>query len=188
MSEQNQECDPYAPIDAWLSYIEKSLDSIKAGIDGVKNGVEGAKNAVVYLKQVKESGYSKPQSVSLSSEQEDTFVVTKPVEASESKKEECFYFQGVAKGTFSKPSPEPEEYSLYRFVKTDGGKALVYVENNPNAVKKFKNNPDAQESACEQENQCPDNPKGIQTLEPGEAVFDGNNKWTITSKVKIRYI
>jgi len=180
MSEKNQILEYLKVFPQWIEhfvlYVNKFAET-----------VEKLENIINRLEQIKESECSNPHLVSLSSEQEDTFVVTKPVEVSEPQKEECFYFLGVAKGTFSKPSTEPEEYSLYRFVKITADKAQVFVENTPNAVRSFRNDPDAQETACESENQCPNNPKGITTVDPGEAVFDGT-KWTITTKVKIRYV
>jgi hypothetical protein len=109
-------------------------------------------------------------------------------EVSGVKKEDCFYFAGVTNGTFSKPSLESEEYSLYRFVKIDENKCHVYVENTLNAARKFANNTDAQESACEQLNQCPENPSGIKTIAPGEAIALEGNKWRIVTKVKIEYL
>jgi len=111
-----------------------------------------------------------------------------PPQNLETKKENCLYFAGVVKGTFPKPSLEPEEYSLYRFEKIDESKARVYViENNSNVARKFANNTDSHESTCEYLNQCPENPSSIETVECGEAVFDGN-KWSIKTKVKIRYL
>jgi hypothetical protein len=110
-------------------------------------------------------------------------------EVSGIKKENCLYFAGVATGTFSKPSSELEENSLYRFEKIDESKACVYViENNQNVARKFANNMDSHETACEYSNQCPENPSGIKTIEPGEAVLTDNNKWKITTKVKVEYL
>jgi len=177
MSEQNQ---IYEYFNGWLGYFIENVNKFAEAVGKLES-------IVSRLEQTKESGCSSPCSVSVFNEQENTSVPLESIEIQIPKKEDCFYFLGVAKGTFSKPSMEPEEYSLYRFVRTAADKAQVFVEDSPNALRSFRNNPDAQETACEQENQCPSNPKGIKTVEPGEAVFDGN-KWTIKTKVKIRYI
>jgi len=110
-------------------------------------------------------------------------------EGSGVKKENFLYFAGVATGVFSKPSLDLEENSLYRFEKIDESKACVYViENNSSVARKFANNTDSHETACEYSNQCPENPSGVKTIEPGEAVLVDNNKWRITSKVKVEYL
>jgi len=109
-------------------------------------------------------------------------------EAPEEKKEDCFYFLSVAGTTFSKPSKEREDYSIYRFVKTaEENKFLVYIENTPQAVQKFAGNPKTHENACDSENLCPSNPSGIETVEPGVAFFDGS-KYNLKTRVKIKYL
>jgi hypothetical protein len=101
----------------------------------------------------------------------------------------CLYFAGVATGIFLKPSLELEENSLYRFEKIDNDKARVYViENNPSVARKFASNTDSHATACEQLNQCPENPSSIKTVEPGEAILVENNKWKIVTKVKVEYL
>jgi len=110
-------------------------------------------------------------------------------QSSETEKDDYFYFAGVANGQFSKPSPSLEENSLYRFKKIDKDKASVYViENSLFAAQKFANSPDSHETACEYLNQCPENFSGVKTIEPGEAVLIDNNKWKISTKVKIEYL
>jgi hypothetical protein len=104
------------------------------------------------------------------------------------KKEDCFYFAGVSNGSFSGPSTEPSDKSLYRFVKIDENKARVYVVNSPTAIVRIKNSPDSHEAACEIEKQSPDKPFGIETIEPGEADYDGNGTWTIRIRVKIKFL
>jgi len=110
--------------------------------------------------------------------------------ASETKKAECFYFASVtADGTFSTPSLEQKEYSIYCFEKINENKARVYViENNPSVAKRFANNTDTHESACKPLNPCPKNPTGIKTTKPGEAVLVDSDKWSIKTKVEIEYL
>jgi TolA-binding protein len=110
--------------------------------------------------------------------------------ASETKKAEYIYFASVtADGTFSTPSSEQKEYSIYCFEKNDEKKARVYViENNPSVAKRFANNTDTHESACKPLNPCPKNPTGIKTTKPGEAVLVDNDKWSIKTKVEIEYL
>jgi len=117
----------------------------------------------------------------------DTSVQSQNSEVPEVKKEDCFYCLGVTQGIFSKQTQAPEEFSIYRFVKVDENKASVYIENNPNAVKKFFSNTKAQETACEPQNSCPSILTSIETVEPGVASFDGK-EWSIKTKIKIKYV
>ena len=111
-------------------------------------------------------------------------------QVSEANKMECFYFASVTvDGTFSTPSSEQKEYSIYRFEKINENKARVYViENNPSVAKRFANNTDTHESACKPLNPCPKNPIGIKTTKPGEAVLVDSDKWSIETKVEIEYL
>lgn len=139
------------------------------------------------FEQPKEIVSANPHPISPCNEQRDHLMTEPQFDVAELPKEDCLYFLGVAKGTFTRPTKEPEECSLYKFVKTAENTARVYVVDNPNVVRKFKSNPDAQETACEQVNQCPEKPRGIETVEPGEAFLDGT-KWVIKTKVKISYL
>lgn len=113
----------------------------------------------------------------------------KHVQSTADDKKECLYFANGADGVFLKSSGSPEfldRVSLYCFEKINEAEAFVFVVDKLSVVRKFSSNPDALESFCEQLNVCGDNHRGIETVERGKAVLEGD-KWRITTKVKIRY-
>jgi TolA-binding protein len=105
-------------------------------------------------------------------------------------KENCLYFANGAKGVFLQKNGTPEfqdRVSVYCFKKINENEGSVSVVNKTSVVNKFRSNPDALDGICEQLNQCDDNTKGIETIESGKAVVEGD-VWRIKTVVKIRYI
>jgi hypothetical protein len=139
-----------------------------------------------------ESGAQTNQISELSDDNTQLFEVDKQasVQNVSEVKENCIYFANGVKGDFLRSSSTmefKEGKSLYRFKKTNENEALVSVVNESSVVKKFRSNPDALDGICEQLNQCDENTKAIETVEPGKAVLDGD-KWRIKTVVKIKYI
>jgi len=105
---------------------------------------------------------------------------------------EIFYFGPVADGFFENryaTKTFEENLSLYCFEMNPGStQALFYVvENKPDVLLVFLNNPEAQNSACEGKY----NPKAkrLENIkgEEGLAVLEGD-KWRVKKKVQVRYI
>jgi len=102
-----------------------------------------------------------------------------------------FFFSNPI-GNIFKVSKKTETFiegkSLYRFEKVAGkNSANVFVENMPSVVKRFIDSPEVQMGVCESIWSYNKNAIGIETIEPGEAILDGD-KWIVEKKVKIRYI
>jgi hypothetical protein len=105
-------------------------------------------------------------------------------------KENCLYFANGVKGVFEQSNGTSEfqdRVSLYCFKKIKENEALVSVVNKLSVVNKFQSNPDALDNVCEQLNQYDEDKKGVETVEQGKAVLDGD-KWRIKTVVKIKYI
>ncbi len=105
-------------------------------------------------------------------------------------KRDIFYLPSPTGNSFnaSKASLNFEEtVSLYRFEKIPGeNKAIVFVENKPSVVQRFTGSPESQDGVCEEVSGFNQNASDIETIEPGEAVLEGE-KWRMVKKVRISY-
>jgi len=106
---------------------------------------------------------------------------------------DIFYLGSVVKGFFAQEyatKEYEEDSSLYRFEKNpDESKALFYVvEDKPDVLRRFVNNPEAQCSAVEEvhEYRHNENAKSLKNAQAGEAVLEGE-KWRVVRKVQVKY-
>jgi len=156
-----------------IGTIRKAAVEFSRSFTDLAKIIENLENRIIVL----ESGTSKSheqQSVQNTSEAE----------------ENCLYFANGVKGVFLQAngtSEFQEKKSFYCFKKINENEALVSVVNELAVVNKFRQNLDALDGICEQLNQCDENTRGVETVEPGKAVAEGD-KWLIKTAVKIRYI
>jgi len=106
---------------------------------------------------------------------------------------DVFYLGSVVKGFFAQEyatKEYEEDSSLYRFERNpDESKALFYVvEDKPDVLRRFVNNPEAQCSAVEEvhEYRHNENAKSLKNAQAGEAVLEGE-KWRVVRKVQVKY-
>ncbi|MCL2181923.1 MAG: hypothetical protein FWB85_00425 [Chitinispirillia bacterium] len=117
------------------------------------------------------------------------FEQQQPRQNTAEEKKDCLYFANGADGVFLKSSGSPDfldRISLYCFEKINDCEAYVSAVDKLSVVRKFSSNPDALESFCEQLNLCGESSRGIETVERGKAVLEGD-KWRISTKIKIHY-
>ncbi|MCL2218547.1 MAG: hypothetical protein FWC23_01135 [Chitinispirillia bacterium] len=165
----------FQALEKRVQCIEEKIARLEAGTGGDNGSCGDAVSAPVY----------DAPAVSSIERQEPQYSGQNTVEA----KKECLYFANGAAGVFLKTTASPEfldRISLYCFEKINENEAFVSVVDKHSVVRKFSSNPDALESFCEQLNQCGERDNGVETIERGKAVLEGD-KWRITNKVKIRY-